>query len=453
VAVQAAASITLAALLWPLIPAASAVADLASALGQQLPLRPLPEQQAAVMPGSAGAGRAATVPVGPPGAVRAAGAITLGVEEEFVLLDPSTGAVVLAGPELVRMLGEEPGIQQELMRFQVETGTGVCTSLDDAGRELLRLRRLAADAAAHLDCRLVASGVAPYRTPGLAAVTGQPRYQELARRYGRVVADAGTCGCHVHVGVPSRDLGVQVLARLRPWLAPLLAITANSPIAGGHDTGWASWRYVIQSRWPTAVPPAAWPDAAAYDTAVRRLIGQGAALDERNVYFLARLSPRYPTVEVRVADVCLDAGTAVLAAGLTRALVATALAEARRGTPAAAPPARQVTAALTAAARHGLAGAGVDPLTGQAVDATALRARLLDHVYPALSDHGDTQVITDLLRRLDQQGTGADRQRALFTSAASTPAFITALARATLSGYEPGRQQPGARVPAAAGAQ
>ena len=202
------------------------------------------------------------------------------------------------------------------------------------------------------------------------------------------------------------------------------------------------------------MPPAAWPDAAAYDTAVRRLIARGAALDERSVYFLARLSPRYPTIEVRVADVCLDAGTAVLLAGLTRALVATALAEARRGTPAAAAPARQVAAALTAAARHGLAGAGVDPVTGQAVDALALLSRLLDHVYPALSDHGDTETITRLLHRLDQRGTGADRQRALFASAASTPAFITALARATLSGYEPGRwRRPEARIPAAAGAQ
>ena len=453
VIVQAAASITVAALVWPLIPAARAMTGLASALGQQLPLRPLPEQQAvAVTPGSGGAQRAATVPGGAPGAVPV-GAITLGVEEEFVLLDPSTGATVLAGPELVRMLGGEPGIQQELMRFQVETGTPVCTALDDLGRELIRLRRLAAAAAARLGCRLVASGVAPYRTPGLAAVTDQPRYQELARRYGPVVADAGTCGCHVHVGVPSRDLGVQVLARLRPWLAPLLALSANSPIAGGHDTGWASWRYPIWSRWPTATPPAVWPDAAAYDTAVRRLIGQGAALDERSVYFLARLSPRYPTVEVRVADVCLDAGTAVLLAGLTRALVATALAEARRGTPTAAAPARQVAAALAAAARHGLAGAGVNPVTGQPADAPALRSRLLDHVYPALSDHGDTETITRLLHRLDQRGTGAGRQRALFASAASTPAFITALARATLSGHEPGRRhRPDARIPAAAGA-
>jgi len=143
----------------------------------------------------------------------------------------------------------------------------------------------------------------------------------------------------------------------------------------------------LAARAPVALadrdPARAWPDAAAYDTAIRRLIRRGAALDERSVYFLARLSPRYPTVEVRVADVCLDAGTAVLAAGLTRALVATALA-----------------------------------------------------------DLGDTETITGLLRRLEDRGTGADPQRALFTSGLSAPAFITALARATLSGYEPAASGP-----------
>ena len=378
-----------------------------------------------------------TVPGGAPEAVRAAGGITLGVEEEFVLLDPSTGATVLAAPDLVPMLDGEPGVQQELMRFQVETATRVCTGLDDLGRELTRLRRLVADAAAQLGCTVVASGTAPFRTPGLAALTDQPRYRELARRYGPVAADSGTCGCHVHVGVPSRDLGVQVLARLRPWLAPLLAVTVNSPIADGRDTAWASWRYPILARWPTVRAPQEWPDAAAYDAAVRRLIARGAALDERSVYFLARLSPRYPTVEVRVADVCLDTGTTVLVAGLVRALVATALAEARQGTPVAAVPAPRVAAALDAAARHGLAGTGVDPFTGQAVAARTLRSRLVEHVHAALSDCGDTQIITTLLRQLDDRGTGADRQRVLFASTASAPAFIQALARATVSGYEP----------------
>ncbi len=410
-----------------------------------------------VMPGRGGAPRDATARGGPPGTVRAAGGITLGVEEEFVLLDLSTGATVLAAPDLVRRLDGAPGVQQELMRFQVETATRVCTSLDGLGRELTRLRRLVADAAAQLGCSLVASGTAPFRTPGLAALTNQPRYRELARRYGPVAADSGTCGCHVHVGVPSRDLGVQVLARLRPWLAPLLAVTANSPIAGGRDTTWASWRYMIQTRWPTVRAPQIWPDAAAYDAAVRRLIARGAALDERSVYFLARLSPRYPTVEVRVADVCLDVGTAVLVAGLTRALVATALAEARQGTPVAAASARWVAAALDAAARQGLDGTGVDPFTGQAVDARTLRSRLLEHVYAALRDRGDTQIITQLLHRLDDRGTGADRQRAFFTSTASVPAFIQALARTTLSGYEPAagarpvphQEAAGARRPAA----
>ena len=387
-----------------------------------------------------GTGPDVMVPGEPSGTARAAGGITLGVEEEFVLLDPAAGTAVLAGPELARMLGGEPGVQQELMRFQVETATRVCTSLEGLGRELARLRRLTADAAASAGCLLVASGIAPYHAPGLAAMTDHPRYRKLARSYGQLVTEAGgACGCHVHVGVPSRDLGVQVLARLRPWLASLLAITVNSPIAGGRDTAWASWRYLAWSRWPTAVPPAEWPDAAAYDTAVRRLIARGAAVDEQGIHFLARLSPRYPTVEVRVADACLDAGTAVLLAGLTRALVATALAEARRGTPVAAVPARWVNAALAAAARRGLAGTGVDPFTGQPADARSLRSRLLDHVYPALSDRGDAKTITGLLRRLDQRGTGADRQRALFASAGSAPRFVEALARATLSGDEPGR--------------
>ena len=172
-----------------------------------------------------------------------------------------------------------------------------------------------------------------------------------------------------------------------PSLASLLAITVNSPIAGGHDTAWASRRYPLWSRWPTATPPAVWPDVAAYDAAIRGLIDRGAALDEQGVYLFARLSSRYPTVEVRVADVCLDVGTAVLLAGLTRALVATALAEARRGTPVATAP--WASAALVAAARHGLTGAGVDPFTGQTVDARSLRWRLLDHVHAALSDRDD----------------------------------------------------------------
>jgi carboxylate-amine ligase len=318
------------------------------------------------------------------------------------------------------------------MRFQFETATAVCTSAEDLSRELTRLRALGAEGARTLGCRLVAAGTAPYGTPGLAALTDNPRYRDLARRYPTLTAVSGTCGYHVHVGVADRDVAAQILARLRPWLATLLAISANSPITGGHDTGWASRRYPIVASWPTARPPGLWSGARAYDRAVRRLMDRGAAVDERSVYFLARISPRYPTVEVRVADVCPDTGTAVLIATLVRALVSTAWRQTRAGVPLPTAPRELVSSSLDAAARNGLAGTGVDPFTGLAMPAWDVVDRLLDHVDRALTALGDTTTVTALLAELRTAGTGSDRQRALWERAASPADVVDGLAAMTL---------------------
>ena len=158
---------------------------------------------------------------------------------------------------------------------------------------------------------------------------------------------------------------------------PALAIAITVTALGGsrarrtaprcYSVGWTVDELSV-GRPSDSRRPGTFVSDPAEDERVRVVITEHT-LDERSVYFWARLSPRYPTVEVRVADVCLDAGTAVLLAGLIRALVATALAEGRRGTPTAAVPARQVAAALAAAARRGLAGAGAGPFTGQAARA------------------------------------------------------------------------------------
>jgi carboxylate-amine ligase len=358
---------------------------------------------------------------------------TLGVEEEFLLLDPLGGRPVAAAPALLRRFAGEPAVQAELMRFQLETRTAVCRSLPELRGELVRLRRLAAAGARSLNCRLVASGVSPYGTPGLAALTQGARYRELARRHPFLTAVTGTCACHVHVAVPSRDAGVQVLARLRPWLATLLALSANSPIDRGRDSGRASLRYDLVRRWPTARPPSAWPDAERYDAAVRRLIGRGAAVDERSVYFLARLSPRYPTIEVRVPDVCPDIDTALLVAALVRALVVTSLTEFGQDVPP--PAARRVTldAGLAAAARAGLAGSGVDPFTGGTVPQRLLLDRLLSHAGGALAATGDDRAVQRLLGLLDGRGTGADRQRRRWARASGAAGFVEALADTTVT--------------------
>ena len=172
-----------------------------------------------------------------------AAAPTLGVEEEFLLLDPVTGQVT-GGTRAAGPARRCPLAKAELMRFQFEAITDICTSLGQLRAQLAAHRQAAAAAAERLGCLLVASGTAPYGTPGLAHLTLSPRYLALARRFPAMVGGSGgTCGCHVHVGVGSRDLGVQVLNRLHPWLPTLLALTANAPLAGGRDSGWASWRY------------------------------------------------------------------------------------------------------------------------------------------------------------------------------------------------------------------
>ncbi|MFQ6268213.1 glutamate--cysteine ligase [Kutzneria viridogrisea] len=363
---------------------------------------------------------------------------TIGVEEEFLLVDAVTGSAISGAPEMVRLLTDEPAVTPEFLRYQVETATPVCAGLGEVRAELDRLRRLLVGAADQVGCLVVAVGVPPFDAPpALSAVADLPRYRELVDRFPTLLSSPGTCGCHVHVGMPSRELGVQVLSRIRPWLPQLLAVSANSPFALGRDTGWASWRHPVWSRWPTARPPEIWADTTHYDAAVRHLVDKGAAADPRGVYWHARLSPRYPTVEVRVADVGLSVDDAVLLAGLVRALVAIAVEEFREGRSAPAVPTARIAAALSAAARHGLGGPGIDVRSGEVVAQRQLFQDLLEHLRPGLDITGDTEEVERLASGLVLGGSGADRQRQMRAASATAGEFVVALAAATAASRAP----------------
>jgi len=221
---------------------------------------------------------------------------------------------------------------------------------------------------------------------------------------------------------------VEVLVRLRPWLATLLAMSGNSPIVGGSDTGWHSSRYRSLLHWPTFRPPEAWAGAAGYDRTVRSLIASGAADDVGSVYFLARLSPRYPTIEVRVADTGLTAEDTLLVAAVVRALVATAIDDARQGRLIEEMPGSQVSAGLLSAAHRGLS----TPVTGGLGRPGGPLARLRATILPAMERLGDVEEITSGLERLSRTGTGADRQRRLWTRATSPSAFAASLTDAAV---------------------
>jgi len=356
----------------------------------------------------------------------------VGVEEEFLLVDPATGeARAVAGAVLhaAAVQADGPGEQEpeyleyELQKQQVEINTSPCGSLDDLAREVTRCRALAARAASDAGAGLAALGTSPL--PVEPELTAESRYRAMAREYELTASEQLTCGCHVHVEVESADEGVAVLDRIQPWLPVLLAMSANSPFWQGQDSGYASYRYQAWGRWPSAGPTGWFGSASDYAQTVEAMIGTGAVLDEGMVYFNARLSAHYPTLEVRVADVCLFPGDAVLLAALIRALAQTE-AQAWRDHPAG-PPARLEVLKLAAwrASRSGLDGDLIAPRTGRPEPARQVIAALAEHVRPALADAGDLDTVTGLLAELLARGNGAAFQRAAYRRSGRVADVVT----------------------------
>jgi carboxylate-amine ligase len=356
---------------------------------------------------------------------------TFGVEEEFFLLHPS-GAVADVAPQLLRTLAGDSHVQAEWMRYQVESASAVCVRLPDLAEALVAERSALAAAARLHGAHLVATGSAPLPVPGAASVSEGERYRQLVDGFPGISGEEVACACQVHVGVPSRDQGVAVLNRIRGWLPVLLALSANSPFWAGRDSGWDSYRYVVATAWPTAIPPPACRDAAEYDDRLARHLADGEALDVAGVYWFARLSARYPTVEIRVADTCLAVDDAVLLAGLGRALVSTALADEAAGRPYARLADAVLSASLASAARSGLGASVVDPHTGRPASARTLVPRMVAAVGPALEAVGDGPSVTALLDRRLRCGSGAATQRELRRSR-GIEEFVSALATATVA--------------------
>jgi carboxylate-amine ligase len=350
----------------------------------------------------------------------------LHVEEEFLLLRPDGDAACVA-PGVLGAVAHDLRVQAESTPFQVGSTTRICTDLSAVAGELSIARRALAEAAADHGARLVALGTPPFAAPGPAAVGDEPRPPRAAGVPGVIGVTGATCAFQVHVQVPSRELGAAVLDRCRGWLPTLLALTGNSPLWRGHDTGWSSYRFVVRRRRPAFVPPPRCADEAAADQVVAGLVGSRAALDARTAHSWARLTPDRPAVEFRIPDTCSTVADAVLIAGLCRGLTAVALAQERAGRPAPDVPRPVVAASAWAAARWGLGAFVVDPLRGGSAPAGVVLAGLVSTVAPALEAAGDLPMVTALLQERLRRGSGADRQRAL-RRRCDRPALVQTLA-------------------------
>ncbi len=340
--------------------------------------------------------------------------VTVGVEEEYLLLDADSGFPVSRWEDVRAAAARQPTltggeVERELLQAQVEVATPVCGSLDEVGCHLRRLRGALHIAAAEAGCRIAACGAAPFLGP--APVTDQPRYRMMLDDAARLVDEQMINGMHVHIAVPDRESALLALNRIRPWLPVLVAMGSNSPYWDGTETGFASWRTVVFGRWPVSGPPPVFDGPRDYERRTAELSRTGVIRDRGQIYWQARPSERYPTLEVRALDVQLLPEDAVCLAGVVRALVTTALGEAKAGLPSRTVPAELLAAANWRAARHGLNGDLVDPVEGGLRPAAEVVTSLMERVEPALKRTDDLERVADGVGRFLRDGTGERRQR------------------------------------------
>ena len=345
---------------------------------------------------------------------------TVGVEEEFLLVDPVTRRLVPLAREVLesaRVVGPGRSMEHELQLFQIETATGVCHGLADLRAELVGLRRTLAEAAERSGCRIASAGTHPLADSDDARVTPKDAYRRLERDYQIIMREQIVCGCHVHVGVVDAEMAIQVLNRTRPWLPVVAALAVNSPFWQGHDTGYASFRTEIWRRWPMSGLPEPFASRADYDRLVDDL-RRTAAIDEpARIYWDVRPSARFDTIEFRLADACLTVDEATMVAGILQSLVRTLHAQVLTGEPLTAPRPELLRAATWRAARYGTEGDLIDLKRLRSVPAVELVRRLLDLLRRSLDETGEWDRVIGQVETVIAGGTGAMRQRRAFARA------------------------------------
>jgi carboxylate-amine ligase len=249
---------------------------------------------------------------------------SIGIEEEFWLVDresrdlatdPAAGFL----KDCKDALGDQ--VSSEFMRCQVETGTKVCNSASEARDQLTHMRSTVADIAARYDMALLAASTHPFAQWDSQKHTEGERYSTIARDLRTVVDRLLICGMHVHVGIEDDDLRIELMAQASYFLPHLLALTTSSPFWRGRDTGLQTFRLSVFDNLPRTGLPEVFGSWAEYRRHVDMLIQAGVIEDGTKLWWDLRPSDRWPTLEMRIADVCTDLEDAICVASITRCLM------------------------------------------------------------------------------------------------------------------------------------
>jgi len=344
---------------------------------------------------------------------------TLGIEEEYLLVDLKTRALAVDPPHAI--LDEckallEGHATTEFMRSQIEVETGVCTTIAEARKQLKHLRGTVIEVARNYGYAPIASSTHPFSKWSGQLHTDKERYNKLAEDMQEVGRRLVTCGMHVHVGIEDDDLRIDLMQQMTYFLPHLLVLSTSSPFWEGDDTGLSSYRLAVFREMPRTGPPENFSSFAEFRRTVGVLVAAGIVEDGTKIWWDIRPSWRYPTLEMRITDICPDLEEGIAIAALYRCLLRMLWrlrADNKRW--------RSYSPFLVAenrwrAQRYGMEQGLIDFGRGEIVPYADLLEEMIDLVHDDAAHFGCLNEIAHL-RTILERGTSAHRQRVAYAAA------------------------------------
>ena len=363
-------------------------------------------------------------------------ALTLGIEEEFQVIDPQTFELRSHMQQIVEggktVLKER--VKAEMHEAVVEVGTNICKDITQAREEVTYLRSMIAELADKNNLTIAASGTHPFSMWQHQAITADPRYDQIVQELQEAARSNLIFGLHVHVGIPNREIGVYVMNAVRYFLPHVFALSTNSPFWEGRNTGYKSFRTKVFERFPRTGIPGYFPSAAEYDSYISMLVKTGCIDNGKKIWWDIRLHPFFDTVEFRICDVPSRIDETIALAALMQAIVAKVLKLRKNNLEFRLYRRALINENKWRASRYGIEGKMVDFGIQQEVETKALVYELLDFIDDVVDDLGSRHEV-EYIKKILEEGTGADRQLAVYEKTGSLQEVVKHIIKETNSGF------------------
>ena len=369
---------------------------------------------------------------------------TLGIEEEFQIIDPVTRDLKAHITEMIdegqMMLGEQ--VKPEMHQSMIEVGTGICANVQEARADVIRLRRVISELAAKKGLRIAAASTHPFSDWETSQITPNERYYLLIEEMQHVARSLLIFGMHVHVGIDDRDASVHLMNAARYFLPHVLALTTSSPFWVGRNTGLKSYRCEVFKKFPRTDIPDYFSSIGEFDSYVNLLIKTGCIDNAKKIWWDVRPHPFFPTLEFRICDLPSKVDEVVTIAALFQAIIAKLYKLYRQNMGFRLYRRALIQENKWRAVRYGLDSKMIDFGKQKEVPTRDLILELLDFIDDVVDELGSRKEI-EYVHTILENGTSADRQLRRFEETGELTAVVDGIMAETVDGVIDGATLPG----------